>query len=150
MTDSIFIEGLQTEFKKLHSSELSSLRTDVNSSKSKVNTLESKVTALENKPTAPSPKAYIVETWHNGNNWYRRYSDGFIEQGGKVTSNFYATTVTLSKSYPSSTYTIITYIDQANYINPCDLRLKSKTASKFSVEFTKDTNGTCYWYTAGY
>ena len=118
--------------------------------KPKVSALESKVTSLENKPSSPIPKAYIVETWHNGNNWYRRYSDGFIEQGGKVTSNFYATTVTLSKSYPSSTYTIITYIDQVNYIKPCDLRLKGITASRFSVEFTDDKNGTCYWYTAGY
>lgn len=25
---------------------------------------------------------YVYETWHNGSNWYRKYSDGFIEQGG--------------------------------------------------------------------
>ena len=25
---------------------------------------------------------YVNETWHNDSNWYRKYSDGFIEQGG--------------------------------------------------------------------
>lgn len=25
---------------------------------------------------------YVHETWKNGSNWYRKYSDGFIEQGG--------------------------------------------------------------------
>lgn len=25
---------------------------------------------------------YVYETWSNGSNWYRKYSDGFIEQGG--------------------------------------------------------------------
>ncbi|MBQ3350252.1 MAG: hypothetical protein IJG38_07620 [Thermoguttaceae bacterium] len=24
----------------------------------------------------------VVETYHDGNNWYRKYSDGWIEQGG--------------------------------------------------------------------
>ena len=23
------------------------------------------------------------QTYHNGNNWYRKYSDGWVEQGGK-------------------------------------------------------------------
>lgn len=39
---------------------------------------------------APGPKgdkgnagtAYITQTWHNDSSWYRKYSDGFIEQGG--------------------------------------------------------------------
>lgn len=28
--------------------------------------------------------AHIVETWKNGTNWYRKWSDGWIEQGGYV------------------------------------------------------------------
>lgn len=31
------------------------------------------------------PKAYVTGTWHSGNSWYRVWSDGFIEQGGKFT-----------------------------------------------------------------
>lgn len=31
------------------------------------------------------PKAYVTETWHSSTSWYRVWSDGFIEQGGKLT-----------------------------------------------------------------
>lgn len=35
------------------------------------------------KPSIPErPKAYITETWSIGESWYRKWSDGFIEQGG--------------------------------------------------------------------
>ena len=39
-------------------------------------------------------KSYVTTTWTSGNNWYRKYSDGWIEQGGyigrqvTVTTNF--------------------------------------------------------------
>ena len=40
---------------------------------------------LSNKPSIPStPQGYITQTWHSGSNWYRVWSDGFIEQGGVV------------------------------------------------------------------
>lgn len=32
--------------------------------------------------TAENRPAVVVESWHNGANWYRVWSDGFIEQGG--------------------------------------------------------------------
>lgn len=31
--------------------------------------------------------SYIVEEWHDTFNWYRKWSNGFIEQGGKHTNN---------------------------------------------------------------
>lgn len=31
------------------------------------------------------PKAYVTETWHSETSWYRVWSDGFIEQGGRLT-----------------------------------------------------------------
>ena len=35
------------------------------------------------KPSIPvSPNAYLTQTWHSGSSWYRKYSDGFIIQGG--------------------------------------------------------------------
>lgn len=37
----------------------------------------------------PRPRAYITETWKstNGTSWYRKWSDGWIEQGGPYTSS---------------------------------------------------------------
>lgn len=32
------------------------------------------------------PKAYVTKTWRSGSNWYRKWSDGWIEQGGVYTS----------------------------------------------------------------
>ena len=38
--------------------------------------------------TAPVLSApYVVETWRDGTSWYRKWSDGWIEQGGRVTGN---------------------------------------------------------------
>lgn len=38
---------------------------------------------LSNKPNIPaSMQGYITQTWRSGNDWYRVYSDGWIEQGG--------------------------------------------------------------------
>lgn len=31
------------------------------------------------------PKAYVTETWRSGSNWYHKWSDGLIEQGGVAT-----------------------------------------------------------------
>ena len=31
--------------------------------------------------SGPTPNAYVIETARNGDNWYRKWSNGFIEQG---------------------------------------------------------------------
>lgn len=43
---------------------------------------------LSNKPSFPAtPNAYVTHTWRSGANWYRKWSNGFIEQGGSFTNN---------------------------------------------------------------
>lgn len=32
-------------------------------------------------------KVFVIETWSDGTNWYRKWSDGYIEQGGALTMN---------------------------------------------------------------
>jgi hypothetical protein len=49
-----------------------------------VGALESNVGALESNVGRAS--AYITETWNSGTSWYRKYSDGWVEQGGFYTS----------------------------------------------------------------
>lgn len=34
--------------------------------------------------SAPTPNAYVTESWRSDKNWYRKWSNGFIEQGGYV------------------------------------------------------------------
>lgn len=48
--------------------------------------------------------AVVVESYRNGNNWYRKYSDGWIEQGGILASS--GGTVTLNKSFSDTNYSV--------------------------------------------
>lgn len=52
---------------------------------------------------------HIVETWSDGSNWYRKYSDGWIEQGGKVDITSKAgTTFSFNKAFSNvDTITIV-------------------------------------------
>ena len=48
---------------------------------------------------------YVNETWNNGSNWYRKYSDGFIEQGGITAySDTGFTKITLPTAFSSTQY----------------------------------------------
>lgn len=39
---------------------------------------------LSFKTLSDKPKAYVTETWRSGAQWYRRWSDGRLEQGGRL------------------------------------------------------------------
>lgn len=54
------------------------------------------------KPSIPaSPKTYVTKTWSSGTEWYRVWSDGFIEQGGHGTDS----ACTFSKPFSNKNYT---------------------------------------------
>lgn len=50
-------------------------------------------------------KPYITETYQNGDSWYRVWSDGWIEQGGKTTiPTASGTTINFLKSFSNTNY----------------------------------------------
>ena len=49
---------------------------------------------------------HITETWHDGTEWYRVYSDGWIEQGGRININTTLKNITLNKPFSNTNYTI--------------------------------------------
>lgn len=59
------------------------------------------------------PKAYVTKTWRSGTQWYREWSDGFIEQGGVATvgDNYYAP-VTFPHPFSNTYYSISGYVDE--------------------------------------
>ena len=62
---------------------------------------------LTNKPRIPAtPKAYITETWKNGSNWYRKWSDGLIEQGGVLWVDAPYQTMTFNTPFSNTDYSI--------------------------------------------
>lgn len=52
---------------------------------------------------------YVHETWNSDSNWYRKWSDGWIEQGGKIPNLSYWTwaSVTLNTPFTTTSYTIV-------------------------------------------
>lgn len=62
---------------------------------------------LTNKPNIPANQSgYITQTWRSGNNWYRKWSDGWIEQGG-VATVVHGGTVTMQYAMSSASYGLI-------------------------------------------
>lgn len=62
------------------SAEIATNKAEIASNKAQeaINTLANKA----NKDLSNCTRPYITETYYNGNDWYRVWSDGFIEQGG--------------------------------------------------------------------
>lgn len=51
----------------------------------------------------------VTQTYRSGYDWYRIYSDGWVEQGGRLdaVSNFTVTTISLLKPMANSQYTLL-------------------------------------------
>lgn len=101
-------------------------------------------------------KSYISETWKSGRSWYRKYSDGFIEQGGFISIGS-PSEVTTTFFVP---FTVLPHISLGGVTNnggttydyqrhPLDL-----TTSYFKTQslFTNNTavNRGAYWFACGY
>lgn len=95
--------------------------------------------------SAPTPNAYVTETYRDGKTFYRVWSNGFIEQwgfaGGKE-----ILTVTLPKPYSNNQYNI--------HVTPVQDALASVGGvSITNTSFKVDTNGAnykVYWCTSGF
>ena len=74
----------------------------------------------------------IVENYSDANTWYRKYNNGFIEQGGKVTRTF-NTDSTWNFTFPRS-FTEAPLSVSATYIAP-----RSSDSSGGQVGINKDT-----------
>ena len=112
--------------------------------------LEEKITDL-NSPS----RGYLVDNYvDDSGNWYRIYSDGWIEQGGIIlpqtrNDNF---PVTLLKPYTNTNYTLITNksIDTnvSGTIGSFSFWTHNKTETGFTTAI--DLNVRCNWYACGY
>lgn len=89
------------------------------------------------------PRAYITQTYRNGTDWYRVYSDGWKEQGGTATAN---TTRNFPTPFTTTDYTIVATLINTGIDEAVDIRTHSKTDFKIG----NDYNASCYWYACGY
>ena len=96
-----------------------------------LNTTKSWVTDELNKfKTNNTAKAYITETYSDGSNWYRVYSDGWKEQGGFID---YSSSINATK-YKDVTLTFHLAFSNTNY----NLQLTSNRTNCYAFEGDSD------------
>ena len=109
---------------------------------------------VNTKITENRPKAYITETFRSGTSWYRKWSDGFIEQGGYVSNVGYAQAVTVSLLTKMSTpdYTVVLG-SSGGQESICRVN-GAPTTSSFQIyrQYSGSGmgSGPCFWRVSGY
>lgn len=96
---------------------------------------------------------YVVETYRSGDKWYRKYKSGWLEQGGRASLTGRSKgTITLSKSYSDTNYTVTCAIDSPNEPNTYNTAMKVRVSSKTAISYDNGSNGNpmvLYWETKG-
>ena len=106
---------------------------------------------LTNKPSIPAnPNAYVTQTWRSGTEWYRVWSDGWIEQGGHGTGG----TCTFNKSFSNTNYTFNVqpsnwYTSHPDWIAAYELRA-GRTTAKTSIAYYAGGDQGWDWRASGY
>ena len=85
--DSVIQSDLNTKYNEL----LTKINNNYNTLNTSITNVASRVTTLETKVSTLESRKMIKETYKNGDNWYRIWTDGWIEQGGKVARGFTGT-----------------------------------------------------------
>lgn len=111
--------------------------------KSALATIQAQLGQLESR-------RYVKETGKSsdGMGWYRKWSDGFIEQGGLITS--VTTTISLHTAFTTTNYTITASQRGAPSANVPRVAIKDGTTSKFTLEHCRDNMLPISWHACGY
>ena len=96
-------------------------------------------------------KGVLVESWQSGPSWYRKYSDGWIEQGGYSTG--FNTTLNLNIAHTSADYTVF-MTPQSNVTPLTTVYYRNKTTTSFYFGRRQYNDGDnaqgASWMTCGY
>ena len=99
----------------------------------------------------------VVESYQNGSNWYRIWSDGWIEQGGVSTHAFDENyTVNLLKTMSNTNYTVLVTVSPLSSPYTAQVGVNRLTAfnlSTSSFDLRGDTSTTMQrhsWYVCGF
>lgn len=113
---------------------------DIQNVMSAVNAVQAQVGKI------PTPKAYVTETHVSGTQGYRVWSDGFIEQWGKVNvpGNDSNKTLTFQKPFKNANYNIQTAGYMISDRHAC---VVSKTTTSVTIRAWNNDND---WYAFGY
>lgn len=107
-------------------------------------------------------KPHIVETYRNGASWYRKWSDGFCEQGGYITGNGTYGVITVNLLVPFIDANYIIYGTQIAWDNSTWYTDSMKvpatgitdaigsTQNKTTTTFQVQSHSGRYWLASGY
>lgn len=91
----------------------------------------------------------IVETYQNGNNWYRIWSDGWVEQGGFVYVPSSDITITFLKPFADRNYIVVAGASSnTNVVNVNQNDARTPTSTRFDM--SGSNQGGALWYACGY
>lgn len=106
----------------------------------------------------PTPKAYVTETWGSEAQWYRRWSDGWLEQGGRLKLEVWTggadtnRTFSLPTAFSNATYT--TAVTGDGGYGWAAVKVYSQTPSSVTVTgtgaSTNDRVSYVHFYCSGY
>lgn len=98
-------------------------------------------TASDTKP------AVVVKSYRSGNSWYRKYSDGWIEQGG-LSGSSSNQSVTFPIAFSSTVCTLVASKNRGSS-DHYPLNVGGVTNTGFVAAQSSDT-APCFWYACGY
>lgn len=104
--------------------------TDVANISTGLSQAETRISLLETSKVDKEGAAWVVESYRNGTEWYRVWSDGWVEQGGVILFN--------SFSNLAQTITFPTAFTTTNYIFNTTAIYKDSVDGRFLVEYTSD------------
>lgn len=95
-------------------------------------------------------RRYVKETGKSsdGMGWYRKWSDGFIEQGGRITS--VTTTISLHTAFTNTNYTIISSQAGTGSSKIPRVAIQDRTTSEFTLEHCEANMLPISWNACGY
>ena len=92
----------------------------------------------------------VIETYVNGTDWYRVYSDGWVEQGGSFTCSSAGQTLTFLKAFANTNY-IMTAAGGTNKFGTISFYDRTATNCKSWVSDDDSFNaGIIDWMACGY
>lgn len=101
---------------------------------------------VNTKITESRPKAYVTATYRSGSSWYRKWSDGFIEQGGHCGNSGTQSFVTAFTDYAN--VTLVGSPTSGGAADDCFCVLNPTSNTSFSVSAARF--GGVDWYACGY
>lgn len=102
-----------------------------------------------------NPLIGLSASYRSGVNWYRKYSDGWIEQGGVITASSYndSGTFTFNQPFKDSNYTITSGQARGSEAGQGTLSFYALDAASFSYKVSAGQsyyNDKYHWFACGY